>query len=109
MFFYSSCRWFYRSVKISGFCRTLWVLLPIGNAMPLLTSEDLGHAIRARRRELGITQRQLSLTAGTGMRFIVDLENGKPTAQIGKALAVLQSLGLALDLSPRGSSGTKRP
>lgn len=43
------------------------------------------------------------------MRFIVDLENGKPTAQIGKALAVLQSLGLALDLSPRGSSGTKRP
>ena len=41
----------------------------------------------------------MALTAGTGLRFIVDLENGKATCQIGKALQVLQVLGIQLNLS----------
>jgi HTH-type transcriptional regulator / antitoxin HipB len=45
-----------------------------------------------------MTQRELALVAGTGERFVVDLESGKVTAQLGRALTVLAALGLRLDL-----------
>jgi len=63
------------------------------------STENIGHYIRRVRKQLGVTQRDLALTAGTGLRFIIDLENGKPTCQIGKALQVLQVLGIQLNLS----------
>ena len=64
-----------------------------------MSSQELGAAIRKVRKQLGVTQRDLALTSGTGLRFISDLENGKPTCQIGKVLAVLSTLGLRLQLS----------
>ena len=63
------------------------------------STENIGHYIRRVRKHLGVTQRDLALTAGTGLRFIIDLENGKPTCQIGKALQVLQVPGIQLNLS----------
>ena len=60
--------------------------------------EQLGAAIHARRRQLKVTQKDLALTCGTGLRFIIDLEKGKPTCQIGKILQVLQALGLKLQI-----------
>ena len=56
------------------------------------TTEQLGMAIRTRRRQLRITQKELAMTCGTGLRFIVDLEKGKATCQIGKTLQVFQAL-----------------
>ena len=67
--------------------------------MAVRTPDQLGTAIRARRRELEVTQKDLALTCGTGLRFIIDLEKGKPTCQIGKVLAVLQALGLELRIA----------
>lgn len=64
----------------------------------LSTSTELGETIRTRRRELGATQKDLALAAGTGLRFIIDLEKGKPSCQTGKMLLVLQALGLSLAL-----------
>lgn len=64
--------------------------------------EQLGAAIRARRRQLKVTQKDLAMTCGTGLRFIIDLEKGKPTCQIGKILQVLQALGLKLQVSSPG-------
>lgn len=61
--------------------------------------ENIGCYIRKVRKELNVTQKDLALTAGTGLRFIIDLENGKPTCQIGKTLQVLQILGIQLNLS----------
>jgi len=61
--------------------------------------QQLGSAIRARRRQLKATQKDLALTCGTGLRFISDLEKGKPTCQIGKVLQVLQALGLKLQIA----------
>jgi len=61
--------------------------------------EQLGAAIRARRRQLKVTQKDLAMTCGTGLRFIIDLENGKPTCQVGKILQVLQALGLKLQIA----------
>lgn len=63
------------------------------------SSENIGRYIRKVRKELDVTQKDLALSAGTGLRFIIDLENGKPTCQIGKTLQVLQALGIQLNLS----------
>ncbi len=55
-----------------------------------------GRVIRASRRAAGLSQRDLAAIADTGERFIVDLEAGKPTCQLGKALAVASALGIVL-------------
>lgn len=63
------------------------------------STQDIGQIIRKTRKELGITQSDLALTAGTGIRFIIDLEKGKTTCQIGKILQVLQVLGIECNLT----------
>lgn len=60
-------------------------------------TKDFGDLVRSRRRALGLTQRQLAMVINTGERFIVDLEAGKPTCQIGKALAAARAVGVLLD------------
>ena len=45
-----------------------------------------------------LDQRQLAAVSGVGLRFIVDLEAGKPTTQLGKVLQVLQTLGCSLEI-----------
>ena len=68
------------------------------------TPAQLGKLIRSTRKSLRVTQEQLAMTAGTGLRFIIDLEKGKPTCEIGKALTVLQTLGIDMTLvPPKGS------
>jgi HTH-type transcriptional regulator/antitoxin HipB len=69
------------------------------------TSIEFGLQLARARRSLGLTQRDLALAIGVGERFIVDLESGKPTAQLGKALAAAKAAGMRLvDLSD-GASG----
>ena len=64
------------------------------------TPEQIGKLIRDTRKKLGVTQKDLALTSGTGMRFIIDLEKGKETCEIGKALAILNTLGVKITLTP---------
>lgn len=71
--------------------------------MKIESTEKLGQLIRARRKQLGVTQKELAMTCGTGLRFIVDLEKGKPTCQSGKMLQVVQVLGLRLRLDESGA------
>lgn len=66
-----------------------------------MNSKQFGQLIRDRRKALGLKQSELALVAGTGLRFISDLENGKETCELGKALRVLENLGMDLDLAPR--------
>ena len=70
------------------------------------TPQDIGRLVRETRKELGVTQKALALTSGTGMRFIIELEKGKGTAQIGKVLTILQTLGIQVILTP--PAATKR-
>lgn len=60
------------------------------------TAKIFGSNVASARKALGITQRDLALAIGTGERFIVDLEAGKPTAQLGKALAAAKAVGIRL-------------
>ncbi|MEQ1595880.1 MAG: type II toxin-antitoxin system Y4mF family antitoxin [Casimicrobium sp.] len=58
--------------------------------------EALAAAVLAARKRLGLTQPQLALAAGVGVRFIVDLEAGKPTIRLATLLRVLHALGGSL-------------
>jgi HTH-type transcriptional regulator/antitoxin HipB len=64
------------------------------------TPEDIGKLIRETRKHLGVTQRNLALTSGTGLRFVIDLEKGKKTCEIGKVLTILHTLGIKMTLTP---------
>jgi HTH-type transcriptional regulator / antitoxin HipB len=60
------------------------------------TAKDFGALIRHHRKKLGITQIELASRCGTGERFIVDLENGKPSCHLEKALIAAHELGINL-------------
>jgi len=72
--------------------------LPNGN---ILSVSDFGAMIRSHRLKQGITQADLASLSGVGTRFISDLENGKPTIALGKALQVAHGLGLEIHVAPR--------
>jgi len=65
-----------------------------------LSSGDIGDIVRSARKAAGLRQFELAGAAGVGVRFIVDLEAGKPTAQMGKALQVLEALGCTFNIIP---------
>ena len=60
---------------------------------------EIGQKVRQVRRVQGLRQEDLALTAGTAVRFISDLENGKETCQIGKVLSVLEALGIKVEVN----------
>ena len=63
-----------------------------------MNSKLLGQIIKLQRKSIGLTQSEVALACGVGIRFISDLENGKPTCHIGKALLVIESIGLNVSL-----------
>jgi HTH-type transcriptional regulator/antitoxin HipB len=70
----------------------------------ILTTAQLGEALRSARKQLRLTQPQLALAAGVGVRFIVDLESGKPTVRLESVLRVIDALGGTLRLTGLTSS-----
>ena len=69
--------------------------------------QQLGDALRAARKQLGLTQPRLALAAGVGVRFIVDLEAGKPTLRLENVLRVIDALGGEIQLSGLPSVATE--
>jgi y4mF family transcriptional regulator len=61
-------------------------------------AEDIGHSVRRARKSQGLTQEQLAATSGVGVRYLRELEQGKESCHVGKALTVLSMLGLTLEL-----------
>jgi len=57
------------------------------------STQQLGQALRSARKQLGLTQSELALAAGVGVRFIVDLEAGKPTVRLETVMRVIEALG----------------
>ncbi|MFN3521275.1 MAG: helix-turn-helix domain-containing protein [Phenylobacterium sp.] len=69
--------------------------------MLITTARDLGAAIRARRKLLGMNQTELAERVGVGRRWLTQVENGKSGAEIGLLLRTLNALGLEMTLSPQ--------
>ena len=71
------------------------------------TAKEIGEIVRNARKGLGVTQKILALTSGTGLRFIIELEHGKPTCELQKTLTVLQTLGIRLELHAPSDKGMR--
>lgn len=81
--------------------------LPIGNystaEFPIRSSVELGAVVRDQRKRLALKQLDLAGLGNTGNRFIVDLENGKPTVQLQKVLDLMDLLGLEVMVRTKAS------
>jgi HTH-type transcriptional regulator/antitoxin HipB len=75
-----------------------------GAGTKISTVRELGQVIQATRKEQAFTQMDIAGLAHTGNRFIVDLENGKPTIQMQKVLDILDLLGLELVVQNKGTA-----
>lgn len=60
--------------------------------------KTIGKIVRKKRKELGLTQVYLAALSNTGVRFISELENGKPTLELGKVLHVLKVLNISFEV-----------
>ncbi len=84
--------------------------LPLGNCTsaetPIRSSVELGAVIRDQRKRQALKQLDLAGLGNTGNRFIVDLENGKPTVQLQKVLDVMDLLGLEVVVRTKASRST---
>ena len=59
---------------------------------------DLAKIIVKTRKAQGLTQKDVAFACNVGIRYIVDLENGKETCEIGKALKIVNMLGIKLEV-----------
>ena len=66
-----------------------------------MESTDLGCVIKTERKAQGLTQEELAATSGVGIRFVRELEEGKASCHLGKALIVIQALGLEIYVGKR--------
>ena len=78
--------------------------------MELRTADDVGRLVREARRRRGMSQQDLAGAAGVSRRWLVDLEAGKPRAELRLVLSVLATLGIPLhagagDPVPDGATG----
>lgn len=74
--------------------------------MLVRTPADIGGLIRTRRRELGLDQAELAARVGVSRLWIIEIERGKPRAELGLVLRTLAVLGIELDASASSDAGT---
>jgi len=70
--------------------------------MEMNNAENFGKIVREYRTQQNLTQSQLATAANTGVRFISDLERGKPSVQLDKALKTAYMLGINLKVADNG-------
>lgn len=64
--------------------------------MIITSMKDIGNLVKETRKKQELTQVQLAQLSNVGVRFLSDLENGKPTCEVEKTLKVLSNLGIKL-------------
>lgn len=77
--------------------------------MKITSTRDLATAVRGRRQSLGLSQADLATRAGVSRPWLSDVEAGKPTAEIGRVLRLVDALGLRLDLTPENNQNPDEP
>ncbi|MGC1513225.1 MAG: helix-turn-helix transcriptional regulator [Acidimicrobiales bacterium] len=77
--------------------------------MKITSTRDLATAVRGRRQSLGLSQADLATRAGVSRPWLSDVEAGKPTAEIGLVLRLVDALGLRLDLTPENNQNPDEP
>jgi y4mF family transcriptional regulator len=67
--------------------------------MTLRSAQDFGKLVKETRKANTVTQKELAAACGVGIRFIRELEKGKASCELGKALLVATMLGIKLKAS----------
>jgi len=75
----------------------------------MTTPSNIGESVRSARKGMGLRQDELAAAAGVGLRFLVELERGKATVQLGKVLLVLAAVGLDVRVVPRQAPHDQPP
>ncbi len=70
--------------------------------MQIQNTIDVGRAIKRRRQELQLSQRDLADRHGTTQKWISLVENGKDGVSMGQVLRLLKTLELRLEITPPG-------
>ncbi|MEJ2446135.1 MAG: helix-turn-helix transcriptional regulator [Exilibacterium sp.] len=73
------------------------------------SAEDLGKLVRAHRKQKKLTLETISGLGNLSTRFLSEFERGKETAELGKVLKALRTLGLEVVIQPRGQAPLKPP
>lgn len=76
---------------------------------PITSIRDVAAAVRGRRQTLGLSQADVARQARVSRQWISEFESGKPTAEIGLVIRLLDALGLSLNLEPRDTTGESQP
>lgn len=71
------------------------------------TAEELGRLVRSHRKQRHLTLETVSGLGNLSTRFLSEFERGKETAEIGKVLKALRTLGLEVIIQPRGQAGAR--
>lgn len=90
--------------RTAYFLPYIYLISPYGEEAPMkiTNSNSFGKTVKNRRKQLGYTQKYISEFMGVSVSFISDLENGKKTIELDKAIAVANLLGLDVELNERG-------
>ena len=67
----------------------------------IMTQQEIGKAIKDRRKKLGVNQQTLADLAGVAVNTVVAIERGEGNPQLETLLAILDTLGLQLDINTK--------
>ena len=77
---------------------------------PITSIHDVAAAVRGRRQKLGLSQADVARLAGVSRQWVSEFESGKPTAELGLVIRLLDALRLSISLDERdGGSRTSLP
>jgi HTH-type transcriptional regulator/antitoxin HipB len=77
--------------------------------MLIRTPTDLGAVIRDRRRRRGLDQQELARKIGVSRQWVLEVEKGKPRAEVGLILRALDALGVALSIAATDTAAATHP
>jgi HTH-type transcriptional regulator/antitoxin HipB len=76
---------------------------------PITSIRDVAAAVRGRRQTLGLTQADVARRARVSRQWISEFESGKPTAELGLVIRLLDALGLYLSVEPHDAKEGPQP
>jgi len=71
-------------------------MTPSSGMTLIKSAAEIGKMVRAKRKEIGMTQADFAGLCNVGTRFISELENGKSTLEFNRVLRVTQLIGIDL-------------
>jgi y4mF family transcriptional regulator len=77
----------------------LTIFAPKSQYIEIMTQQEIGNAIKERRKKLGINQQTLADLASVAVNTVVSIERGEGNPQLGTLLTIIDTLGLQIDIN----------